>query len=97
VTAPVAVHLDTGGRPRCGHPNAHYMSAGEAGVTCRICLGLMTGTHHAGVTWADPRPHGTIAAYRRHYRHGEKPCEACRQAELRRQEDCRERAREVAA
>ena len=29
----------------------------------------------------DVKPHGTPAAYRRHYRHGEKPCEACRQAE----------------
>lgn len=25
------------------------------------------------------RPHGTRAAYARHYRHGEQPCEACRQ------------------
>lgn len=27
------------------------------------------------------QPCGTTAAYRRHYRHGEKPCERCRQAE----------------
>lgn len=26
------------------------------------------------------KPHGTPAAYRRHLRHGEKPCEACRLA-----------------
>lgn len=25
-------------------------------------------------------PHGTPAAARRHYRHGEKPCQLCRQA-----------------
>jgi len=30
---------------------------------------------------ADSQPHGTVAAYKRHYRHGEKPCESCRQAE----------------
>jgi hypothetical protein len=28
--------------------------------------------------WSDPKPCGTGAAYRRHYRHGEKPCFACR-------------------
>jgi hypothetical protein len=41
------------------------------------------------MTW-DPgylKPHGTIAAYRRHYRLGEKPCEPCRQAESRRHAD----------
>ena len=27
----------------------------------------------------DLKPHGTTAAARRHYRRGEKPCEACRQ------------------
>ena len=27
------------------------------------------------------RPHGTLAAVRRHYRHGERPCRACRQAQ----------------
>lgn len=29
--------------------------------------------------WAR-RPHGTTAAYKRHYRIGEKPCESCSQA-----------------
>jgi hypothetical protein len=29
----------------------------------------------------DVKPHGTSAAYRRHYRQGTRPCEACRQAE----------------
>jgi hypothetical protein len=28
-------------------------------------------------------PHGTLAAARRHYRDGEKPCRACKQAEQR--------------
>jgi WhiB family redox-sensing transcriptional regulator len=31
----------------------------------------------------DARPHGTLTAYRRHYRLGEKPCEPCRQANAR--------------
>jgi hypothetical protein len=42
-----------------------------------------------GARWADPQPCGTSSAYRRHYRHGEKPCTSCRQAESRRQEDAR--------
>jgi hypothetical protein len=29
---------------------------------------------------ADPAPCGTIAAYQRHYYHGEPVCEACREA-----------------
>ena len=28
----------------------------------------------------EPKPHGTVAAYRRHQRAGEQPCEPCRQA-----------------
>ncbi len=31
------------------------------------------------------RPCGTYAAYRRHERHGEPPCEACKRAEAARQ------------
>lgn len=31
-----------------------------------------------GQRWSDPKGCGTGAAYRRHYRHGEKPCLACR-------------------
>ena len=42
------------------------------------------------------KPHGTTAAYKRHYRRGEKPCEACRQAERRRQAG-RDRKAEYAA
>jgi hypothetical protein len=44
---------------------------------------------HGGITgrrWADPQPCGTPAAYRRHLRHGERPCLSCRQAESRRQQ-----------
>jgi hypothetical protein len=33
------------------------------------------------------QPHGTVAAARRHYRHGERPCEPCRQAERRHWQD----------
>lgn len=33
--------------------------------------------------WAALKPCGTTAAYRRHLRHGERPCEHCRQAEAR--------------
>jgi hypothetical protein len=29
----------------------------------------------------DYRPHGTVAGYRRHYRWGETPCDACREAQ----------------
>lgn len=28
----------------------------------------------------DLKPCGTVAAYRRHQRHGEEPCEACKKA-----------------
>lgn len=31
----------------------------------------------------DRRPHGTLAAYRRHQRHGEQPCPPCRAANAR--------------
>jgi len=34
----------------------------------------------AGSRWLDVRPHGTAAAYRRHYRDGQKPCRRCRDA-----------------
>lgn len=36
----------------------------------------------SGRTWSNREPCGTMAAARRHYRNGEKPCEACREAEL---------------
>jgi hypothetical protein len=37
------------------------------------------------------RPHGTAAAYKRHYRRGETPCETCRRAETLRVAEWRER------
>jgi len=37
--------------------------------------------------WRDVKPCGTLAAYRRHYRHGEQPCEACKKANARRWQD----------
>lgn len=40
-----------------------------------------------GYRWADVKPCGTPAAARRHLRRGEPPCESCRQAEARRQQD----------
>jgi cytidine deaminase len=42
-----------------------------------------------GQRWGDVKPCGSTAAYRRHYRHGEKPCFACRQAWSRFREDQR--------
>lgn len=36
----------------------------------------------SGRTWSNREPCGTMAAARRHYRNGEKPCDACREAEL---------------
>lgn len=69
-----AVHLPApGGGARCGNRGAALFGApGE--VTCRQCLGRYS-------RWADVRPCGTLAAYRRHYRHGEQPCRQCRQAD----------------
>lgn len=40
-----------------------------------------------GQRWADVKPCGTFAAYRRHLRHGEQPCESCRQASVRVSQD----------
>ena len=37
--------------------------------------------------WIDVKPCGTVAAYRRHYRRGEKKDQACKQAEARRKAD----------
>lgn len=47
--------------------------------------------------WADVKPCGTVPAYRRHYRHGEKPCFACRQAFSRMRQDQRAAVRETRA
>jgi hypothetical protein len=40
------------------------------------------------------RPHGTIAAYRRHQRHGEQPCAACKAANAAYQRDLYQRKRQ---
>lgn len=52
-----------------------------------------------GRRWSEPtlKPHGTIAAHRRHYRRGELPCESCRQAACRNAADYRERRLKAAA
>jgi WhiB family redox-sensing transcriptional regulator len=42
---------------------------------------------HAQLATADAKPHGTLAAYRRHLRHGETACESCLQALRRDWED----------
>ena len=38
-------------------------------------------SHHPLVGPGEMQPCGTVAAYRRHRRRGEKPCDACREAE----------------
>jgi hypothetical protein len=85
MTAPSAVHLGTGGRPRCGrpHPRPWQLTSDHDAVTCRYCLNLMAGTHHVGVLAADVKPHGSIPAIRRHYRRREELCDSCKQAEQR--------------
>ena len=47
MTAPIAVHLDTGSGPRCGnHRAVNRMTADETRVTCGQCLLRMTGRVH---------------------------------------------------
>ena len=41
MTAPRAIHLDAGGRPRCGHPHAACLTGDEGNVTCGGCLSCM--------------------------------------------------------
>jgi hypothetical protein len=61
------------------------------------CLCLMLGIEcwctRRGPGGFSYRPHGTTAAARRHYRRGERACEACRRAER----DARDARREAAA
>lgn len=88
----VSIHYDRDGRARCGHPRAADVTTDTAAVTCQTCAALLAGTWslaRARWEWADRKPHGTTAAYRRHFRLGEKPCEPCRQAEARRHADYR--------
>lgn len=41
----------------------------------------MTARPWQGKSYTGTEPCGTLAACRRHYRHGEKPCEACKAAD----------------
>lgn len=81
------VHLERDGRARCGKQNV-LLTAGQGEATCKACLNLLAGTHHVEVHWADPKPCGTEAAYRRHLRREGAPvrCEPCLKA-LRRKND----------
>jgi hypothetical protein len=63
------------------------------------CLCLMLGIEcwctRPGPGGFGYRPHGTLAAARRHYRRGERLCAACKQAELRHWQDAGSPAREA--
>jgi hypothetical protein len=86
------VHLDRGdSRARCGRPPGVQVTADEAEVTCAFCHGIINGTHGIGCRQPD-QPCGTLAAYRRHHRHGEPPCRSCRQAKARFDADMRRAA-----
>ena len=91
MTAAPKVHLDRDGRARCGRNAGIPVTVDETAVTCQFCLNIINGTHGTGNRQPD-EPCGTPAAYRRHHRHGEKPCRSCRQAEARRREDMRRAA-----
>ena len=86
MSAVKATHYDTGGTPRCGNLTPFSLSTDQEAVTCGLCIALLTGTR-GGWRWADVAPHGTLTAARRHYRHGEKPCDSCKQAMARRDRD----------
>jgi len=89
---PRAIHLDTGDGPRCGHLYPFGLTCSPEAVTCGCCLNIMAGgLAHPLQDW-QLRPHGTLAAYRRHQRLGTPLCEACRQAKTRDNADRRRRA-----
>lgn len=98
------VHSGRDGRARCGHPQAREVTADRGQVTCATCAALLDGTHPlqfvqpSGYEWADVKPCGTAAAYRRHLRRQGKPvrCESCLQAERRKYQDSRARYRGAA-
>lgn len=69
------VHSATAPCARSRHVLFPVKTSNPDKVTCQYCRGE--------VRRADVKPCGTSAAYKRHYRHGEKPCEACRQANIR--------------
>lgn len=78
-----ALHYDRDGNghaPRCGTPGRTQVTSDRADVTCLTCLNLMAGVHGVGVRPFDLKPCGTVAAYRRHKRRGERVCESCAQA-----------------
>jgi hypothetical protein len=85
MSVPHAIHLDTGTGPRCGHRYPFGLTHTPEAVTCSCCLAIMAGGPTLGVRHPDWQltPHGTLAAYRRHYRRGTQPCEACKQAKSR--------------
>lgn len=91
-----AVHLEHDGGSRCGKLTRTdpQLTADESNVTCLRCTTLLAGTYNQGMRWSDVKPCGTNAAYRRHKRHGEKPCESCRQAHHRYNADAKRRRRE---
>lgn len=62
-----------------------YRGTGQDTVTAGIDFAVPPEPAHRGRRPA--RPCGTTAAYKRHIRRGEKPCEECRQAEKRRHAD----------
>jgi hypothetical protein len=100
----IKVHLDQDGRARCGHPQAREVTADRGQVTCGTCAALLDGTQvlqvnrPSGYQWADVKPCGTAAAYRRHLRRNGKPvrCETCLQAERRKYQDSQARYRGAA-
>jgi hypothetical protein len=91
------VHLDRDGSARCNSrpvPADLRLTADESEVTCLRCLSPMRGGRsNFGKYWADVKPCGTPAAYRRELRHGGPACEGCRQAAARDSADRRARKR----
>jgi hypothetical protein len=77
-TQPLRKHLDKDGMPACrrlGPRRAPLLVSDPEAVTCQRCLGSPSGWQ-----WSYVEPCGTLAAYRRHLRHDEKPCGACARA-----------------
>lgn len=78
-----------GSAPRNGLPWKPYHYNGDGTDTLTPDIDAMplelfsepNHSHHPLAGPGEPQPHGTVAAYRRHRRRGEKPCEECREAE----------------
>lgn len=83
-----AAHLDAALYPGNGNVPALCCSPDPARVTCKACLELVPlEMYEPPKQRRRPGPvpvrgHGTPARARRHYRDGEKPCEACREAAM---------------